>query len=90
VNLRENSKNSDLYEMMKSIMVGQERLEKELIMLKQSKINEGAPMANFNDTKPKHTESMKPHKETDRHNVSLIAGKKSVPDSRAMSPIQAR
>ncbi len=48
--------------MMKSIMVGQERLEKELITLKQSKINEDAPMANFNDTKLKHAESLKPNK----------------------------
>jgi hypothetical protein len=62
VNLRDNDKSNDLYEMMKSIMVGQERLEKELIMLKQSKINEDAPMANFNDTKLKHAESLKPHK----------------------------
>ncbi len=62
MNLRDNDKSNDLYEMMKSIMVGQERLEKELIMLKQSKINEDAPMANFNDTKLKHAESLKPHK----------------------------
>jgi hypothetical protein len=34
----EPGKNSDLYEMMRSIMVGQERLEKELMMLKNSKI----------------------------------------------------
>jgi hypothetical protein len=62
VNLRDNGKSNDLYEMMKSIMVGQERLEKELITLKQSKINEDAPMANFNDTKLKHAESLKPNK----------------------------
>ena len=62
MNLRDNGKSNDLYEMMKSIMVGQERLEKELIMLKQSKINEDTPMTNFNDTKPKHAESLKPHK----------------------------
>jgi hypothetical protein len=44
VNLREEpGKNSELYEMMRSIMVGQERLEKELMMLKNSKIQDDRP-----------------------------------------------